>query len=427
MTTTSVRKPAAESGTPAPAERPSPAGRPVILVLLGAFWPGHEATGPNQSFRSFALALADEFEFKVVARDRAVGAVQALAPSGEWIDRGFASFRYCPVSAVRGALGLGEVLRATPHDLLMMNGFFDREFTIPALVLRRIGKALKRPAILSTRGEFADGALALKSVRKKAYFRFARSFGLVEDVWLHATGSREAEDVRSRCPFARGVLVAPNIRQIGKLSALRTSTMQPSARSSLLRLVFLGRIARVKNLAYALEVLREVRLPVIFDIYGPIQDAGYWQECRAIIDQLPPHVSVNHKGEIANSQVPETLAQYELFFFPTHGENFGHAILDALSVGVPVLISDRTPFLDLERKGAGWSLPLNAKDAYVAAIDTFAGLQGATRARLEQGARSLAEQVIRESDAVSKSRAMIWRVLESDAANRELRRHWAYR
>ena len=166
------------------------------------------------------------------------------------------------VSAVRGALGLGEVLRATPHDLLMMNGFFDREFTIPALVLRRIGKALKRPAILSTRGEFADGALALKSVRKKAYFRIRWQIrGLVEDVWLAQPDHAKPRDVRSRCPFARGVLVAPNIRQIGKLSALRTSTMQPSARSSLLRLVFLGRIARVDLPAYALEVL-EKWLPV---------------------------------------------------------------------------------------------------------------------------------------------------------------------
>ncbi|SEF02921.1 Glycosyltransferase involved in cell wall bisynthesis [Rhizobiales bacterium GAS188] len=411
MTTTSIRRLAAECGAPSSAERPTPSGRPVILVLLGAFWPGHEATGPNQSFRSFALALKDEFEFKVVARDRPFGARRALAPSGEWVDRGFAVFHYCAVSAALGARGLGEILRATPYDLLMMNGFFDREFTIPALVLRRRGKAPRRPAILSTRGEFADGALGLKSYRKQTYLKFAHHLGLVEDVWLHATGSREAEDARNRCPFARGVLVAPNIRQIERASAAHASPTHPSARSSFLRLVFLGRIARVKNLAYALEVLKEVRSPVTFDIYGPIQEAGYWRECRAIIDKLPPHVSVNHKGEIANSQVPGTLARYELFFLPTHGENFGHAILDALSVGVPVLISDRTPFLDLERKSAGWSLPLDTKWAYVAAIDAFAALDRTGRARLAQGARGLAEQVVNESDAVSKSRAMIWQAL----------------
>jgi hypothetical protein len=186
--TSAISTPASESSTPAPAEPASLSDRPVILVLLGAFWPGHEATGPNQSFRQFALALRDEFEFKIVARDRPFGARGALAPSGEWVDRGFALFRYCTISAARGARGLGEILHATPYDLLMMNGFFDREFTIPALLRRRRDKTRWRPAILSTRGEFADGALGLKSLRKHIYLKLARHLGLVEDVWLHATG-----------------------------------------------------------------------------------------------------------------------------------------------------------------------------------------------------------------------------------------------
>ena len=37
------------------------------------------------------------------------------------------------------------------------------------------------------------------------------------------------------------------------------------------------------------------------------------------------------------------------FLLPTGGENFGHAIFEALSCGVPALISDRTPWRDLLR------------------------------------------------------------------------------
>ena len=416
--TTYLTSTTAATGLPAEEERPSCSSRPVILVLLGVFWPGHEATGPNQSFRSFALALKDEFTFKVVARDRPFGSNRALVPSGQWVDRGFAQFNYRETSILQGARGLGEILRTTAYDLLMMNGFFDREFTIPALMLRRSGRVPRRPTILSTRGEFAEGALGLKSFRKQFYLNFARHLGLVRDVWLHATGSREAEDLRNRCPFARGVLVAPNIRQIEGLSAIGNFATYPLAGSSSLRLVFLGRIARVKNLTYALDVLRRVRPQVTFDIYGPIQDARYWQECRAIIDKLPANVSVTYKGEIANANVPEALAPYDLFFLPTHGENFGHAILDALSVGLPVLISDRTPFLDLERWNAGWSLPLDVKSAYVDAIEALSKFDPATRLRLRQGARELAVQVVQESDAVSRSRAMIWQALTSDDAKR---------
>jgi glycosyltransferase involved in cell wall biosynthesis len=42
--------------------------------------------------------------------------------------------------------------------------------------------------------------------------------------------------------------------------------------------------------------------------------------------------------------VPGTFAQYDLFAFPSRGENFGHVVLESLSVGTPVLVSDRTPW-----------------------------------------------------------------------------------
>jgi len=40
-------------------------------------------------------------------------------------------------------------------------------------------------------------------------------------------------------------------------------------------------------------------------------------------------------------------------------ESFGHAIFEALAVGCPVLISDRTPWKNLQEKKAGWDLPLS--------------------------------------------------------------------
>lgn len=379
---------------------------PAILVLLGAYWPGHEATGPNQSFVALCRDLAQDFAFKVVARDRPFGPGPAIAPNGRWVDQGFAQARYCPVSRL-GAAGLGEILRTTPHDMLMLNGFFDREFTMPSLLLRRLGRIPRRPTILSTRGEFAEGALGLKRGRKWAYLGLARRLGLHRDVWLHATGPREAEDIRRAYPSSRGVLVAPNVRLLGALPAPR----ETGARLGPLRLAFLGRIARVKNLDVALRVLGTVRSPVAFDIFGPVGEAGYWQECQEIIATLPANVRVTHKGEIANAVVPATLAGYDLFFLPTRGENFGHAIFDALEAGVPVLISDQTPFQGLEREGTGWSLPLAEPGRFAEAIERVAAMSGEERLRMKAAARRLAERMIEESDAVTRNRAMLATVL----------------
>lgn len=377
--------------------------KPVVLILLGAFWPGSDSAGPNQSVRGFCAALGDAFDFKIVARDRPFGGSTALAPQGEWIDRGFAHLRYCPTAMIGGAIGLGEILRETKYDLLMSNGFFDREFTLPALFMRRAGKIPRKPMIVSTRGEFAGGALGLKSLRKRAMLTFAKSAGLHRDVWLHATGPAEAADVARGYDYSQGVLVAPNVRVLGPLP------QQPveHAGGRPLRLAFAGRISRVKNLHYAIDSLKHVKAPVSFDIYGPMQDKDYWAECQKLIAELPAQIRVKLKGEIANEKIVTTLANYDLFFLPTMGENFGHAIVDALEAGVPVVISDQTPFRELEQGQAGFDLPLYEPLRFAEAIDRYASMDSEMKATWRQSARALAERTIDDSDAVAKNKEML--------------------
>ena len=56
-----------------------------------------------------------------------------------------------------------------------------------------------------------------------------------------------------------------------------------------------------------------------------------------------------------------------MLILPTRGENFGHAIVEMLAASRPVLISDKTPWIDLESLGAGYSIPLN-KELWVEKI-----------------------------------------------------------
>ena len=381
--------------------------RPVVLVLMGAHWPGSESTGPNLSLKELCRALAGDFQFRLLARDRPFGASQPAVTTGRWIDQGFADARYCAVSRT-GAEDLRSILCETPHDLLWLNGFFDREFTLPALVLRRLGRIPCKPTLLSPRGEMAAGALGLKAGRKSAWVAAARRTGLLADTWLHATGPREYRDIAARFPWSKGVIEAPNVRA---MIVPQAATSNDHAGNGVCRLAFIGRIARVKNLDYALAALRGVIAKVSFDIYGPVSDPAYWVECRQLIAALPANVSVEHKGEIANGDVPKVLACTDMLFLPTKGENFGHAIFEALACGVPVLVSDQTPWQDLEASCAGWSLPLTEVSGFSAAVDTFAAMTGSSRASLARGARRLAERWHTSSEAIAKSRAMFRAVL----------------
>jgi glycosyltransferase involved in cell wall biosynthesis len=373
--------------------------RVTVLAALG--WPGDEATGPVQSLMGLAKALAGEFRFKVLAREQPFGQRGGSVKPENWVKHGPVDILWCRMTPF-GPSDFASIMRSNPHDILILNGFFDPEFTIPALILRRLSLVPRRPTILAPRGEFSAGALGLKHARKQAYLLAARAFGLLDDVWLHATSEQEADEIRDGCPWARDIVVAPNIRVLGP----PPQAVAP-ADDGRLRIVFLSRVDRKKNLDYAIKLLAKARTPVTFDIFGPANDSAYWAECEQLISRLPAHIEVRYRGSIPNADVAATLTGYDLFLLPTRGENFGHAIFDALEVGLPVLISDQTPWRELERIGAGWSLPLADPDRFAAAIDRMAALAPPERISLRRAARALAASSLQESDAVARMRAML--------------------
>jgi len=114
----------------------------------------------------------------------------------------------------------------------------------------------------------------------------------------------------------------------------------------------------MKNLSGALRLLAGVSGAVSFDIYGPIEDLDYWDECQGLITALPPNIQVRYIGEIEHKMVKQVFAEHDLFLLPTLGENYGHVICEALASGCPVLISDQSPWRNLEAEGVGWDIPL---------------------------------------------------------------------
>ena len=354
--------------------------RPVLLVGLGCFTPAQRVSGPNQSFARAGAALADRYRFRIVS----------LADPGEtpgqWTQMdGLERIALAPGRPfARGCLRL---LRETPHDLLICNGFFDRALTMPALLLHRLGR-LPAPLLLAPRGEFTPGALGLKPGRKAAYVKLLRGTRTLANVSLQATGAREADLLRAAFPASR-VLIGPNIRTLPPLPAFADAP--PGAP---LRVIFLSRIDRMKNLEFALDVLGQSGVPAILDIFGPRTDATYWTECEARIAAVPPSLTVRYHGAVAPEDVLAILARYDLFILPTQGENFGHAIVDALLAGTPALISDRTPWHGLAANSAGADLPLDHPAAWAAFLRNFAALPPTERAAARRAARDFATRRI---------------------------------
>ena len=158
-------------------------------------------------------------------------------------------------------------------------------------------------------------------------------------IW-HATSQAEAKDIAAEAPKGAEIVVAPNLRLM-----LTPPAFTPPGEA--LRVIFVGRIVPIKGLDFALEVLARLQVPAEFEIFGPAEDEATYARCRALAQKLPAHVKATWRGAASNEEIVAALARSDVFLLPTGGENFGHAIFEALSCGVPALISDQTPWRGL--------------------------------------------------------------------------------
>ncbi|MFT4537254.1 MAG: glycosyltransferase involved in cell wall biosynthesis, partial [Saprospiraceae bacterium] len=126
-----------------------------------------------------------------------------------------------------------------------------------------------------------------------------------------------------------------------------------------LDLFYISRISEVKNLKHSLSILdHDFQGEITYNIYGPIEDEEYWEQCKSIISGLPKNINVTHHGSINPKDVQSTLNKHHFLFLTTQNENFGHSIVESFLSSKPVIISDRTPWLNLEEKEIGWDISM---------------------------------------------------------------------
>jgi glycosyltransferase involved in cell wall biosynthesis len=341
-----------------------------VLVFIDGYLPGYKFGGPLQSIANLVDYLGDDLDFYIVTRDRDLQDPAAYPGirTETWTGVGKAQVCYLPPDRLT-LRTIARLMRDTPHDWVYLNSFHSPRMTVLPLLAMRLGLAPRSPCVLAPRGEFSTGALALKARQKQLFRGAAALLGLYRAVTWQASTVLEAEDIRREMnPKDTALLVALDLPR--RSSALPAQHLRsPEAP---LRVAFLSRISPMKNLGFALQVLAQVRAPVVFSIFGPREDLAYWHSCAELIATLPAHIHVEYCGPVEPARVIPVLSTQDLFFLPTLAENYGHVIAEALQAGLPVLLSDQTPWRGLAAKGIGRDLPLDYMAPFARYIDDLA-------------------------------------------------------
>lgn len=231
--------------------------------------------------------------------------------------------------------------------------------------------------MVSPRGMLEPWSLNHKKWKKRVAWWLYQRKALRSAVALHATAASEAAQFR-KLGLAQPILLAAN----GVDEAPAPDT-EPDGVSTRRAALFLSRIHPKKGLPILLEAWARIR-PREWGlcITGP-EENNHLAELKTLCDRLaldwrdvsatPQTATLVPPATITFSPAVEGNAKWqafhaaELFILPTHSENFGIVVAEALAAGLPVITTHGAPWEILEKEDCGWWVPVNI-DAIATAL-----------------------------------------------------------
>jgi len=343
----------------------------AVAVFAPYYPPAARGGGPIRSTEALIRHAPRRYEPFVVTSDRDHGSTSKLdVPSNRWTLRDGVAVRYSAVSRPGGTVAAITAARRRRPQMLYFNSFMNPSFTILPMLLHRVGFwGRSTTAIIAPRGEFGEGALGRRPLKKRLYMGLFRALRMHRSVVWHSTAPHETEDIRSLWGSA-----APIVER-GNDSLLGARALPPSMNHGVpIRLVFVGRIVEHKGIAIVIEALAGTTRPVSLDIFGVQEDPDYFARCTSLAANAGPHATIRFHGALAPEEVVPTLNRFDALVLATRGENFGHIIAESLAASCIVMTTPTTPWTDGLRHGGGTIVADRSVEAWRRSIDALAAL-----------------------------------------------------
>lgn len=258
----------------------------------------------------------------------------------------------------------GRVFRFSPGLAAWLNDVTSRAAALhahgvwlrPLHYAHRAAVRQKTPFVLAPRGMLEPWACAHHGWKKRLAARFIHPGALQAVAGWHATSAPEAENLRklSAAPAlvaANGIALPPQHAAAPARAAWLSAHPALAGRRVAL---FYGRFHHKKRVAELIDLWRSRPRPgwtlLVAGIEGEITAADL--RARAARGEREAPVVV---ADGVALPAPYPLA--ELFLLPSHSENFGQVVVEALAHGVPALVTDTLPWREIDAAGAGECVP----------------------------------------------------------------------
>lgn len=306
----------------------------MLYIITEYFYPFFDAGGPIRSIEQILEVQAQNSSINLItsANNHQGNKLPNSTKVNHFINEPISDTSiYYSSNSIIGIIKLVQLYLKKRNHTFYINGIFiPRLSLLPALICRNV--------IISPRGMLINETLGSKSTFKKIYLFIYKLIVSKNAIW-HATDAAEVKDIKRFFGDRANVKLITNV-PVNPLAILPTRHKQTES----LKLVYFGLIVQKKGLLSLIQTLKSLSLPISLDIYGSIKDRSYWEACLQEINFNKSQASFKYLGHADPSESQSILAKYDAFVLLTKGENFGHSIYEALSVGTPVIITDKTPW-----------------------------------------------------------------------------------
>ena len=252
-------------------------------------------------------------------------------------------------------LGLSPAMRhglsACKATLLHNHGLW----MMPSVYAGAVARRQRIPLVFSPRGMFSEWAMAFSRRRKQvAWWCLGQRQAVAATACFHATSESEATEIR-RLGFRQPIAVVPNGIDLPDLAR----PPPPADRAGRHTVLFLSRIHPKKGVATLLRAWRrvELRFPDWELVVAGPDERGHLDEIQTLANALEL-ARVSFPGPAYGTDKQALYRGADLFVLPSHSENFGLVIAEALAHRLPV-ITTGTPWQGLEGRDCGWWVELS--------------------------------------------------------------------
>ena len=233
-----------------------------------------------------------------------------------------------------------KVQQLSPH-LLHCHGLWMYHTCLAYQYGRKAGV----PYIISPRGMLEPWAWENSRWKKLPLWWLWEQRNIRHAAVLHATAEQEANHLRKR-GLRQPIAIIPN--------GVDLPAYKPKRKRGQRMALFLSRIHPKKGLPMLLDAWSELQ-PEGWElvIAGP-DERNHEKLLKDKVAQRKIRTSVRFHGPAYGTVKDELFRNADLFILPTLSENFGIAIAEALSYGVPVITTTAAPWQEIQQTRSGW-------------------------------------------------------------------------